>query len=61
MNETNEFKPIYYIDESGVAVVYPNAESTEKDGFDSNSVTQCCNGILKTYKGKVWRYVGGCK
>lgn len=38
--------------------IYPSVQSTKNDGFDSCNVSKCCNGIRKTHKGYIWKFMG---
>lgn len=35
---------------------YRSTVECSKYGYNSSSVSKCCNGKLKTYKGFIWRY-----
>lgn len=36
---------------------YESTLDATKDGFSQQSVSKCCNGKLKTYKGYFWRFL----
>ena len=37
--------------------VFPSTREAHRQGFDCGSVSKCCNGKIKTYKGFTWRYI----
>lgn len=38
--------------------LYNSVRETKEDGFTPSSVSHCCNGDWKTYKGYKWKFVG---
>lgn len=54
-------KPVMQMDKDlNVIAVYKSGVSCEKFGFNSASISKCCKGKLKTYKGYIWRYKDEC-
>lgn len=51
-------RPIQIIDPDTGNVIgeYPSAKVAEKYGFWGKSISDCCKGVKKTYRGLVWRY-----
>lgn len=37
--------------------VFPSTREAGRQGFDCGSVSKCCNGKMKTYKGYTWKYL----
>lgn len=35
---------------------WDSAKHAEKEGYNSSSISKCCNGKLKTYKGFIWKF-----
>ena len=40
---------------------WPSTKECGRNGFDSSSVTKCCNGKQKTHKGFLWMYADDYK
>lgn len=54
-------KPVVQMDKDfNVIAVYKSCVSCKKFGFNSASISKCCTGKLKTYKGYIWRYKNEC-
>lgn len=41
---------------SGIEKNYESAMDAVREGFDSSSISRCCNGIWQTHKGHKWRF-----
>lgn len=37
--------------------VFPSTREAHRQGFGCGSVSKCCNGKIKTYKGFEWRFI----
>lgn len=59
MFENMPKKPVEAIDpETGEVVFrFDSTQSAERAGFDHGAVSKCCNGIWRTYKGYIWRFI----
>lgn len=50
-------KTVYQYDKDmHIIRVWKSTVECERSGYNSSSVSRCCNGYLKTYKGYIWRY-----
>lgn len=50
-------KTVYQYDKDmHIIRVWKSTVECERNGYNSSSVSRCCNGYLKTYKGYIWRY-----
>ena len=50
-------KKVYQYTKDGVLVrVWDGVNITKNYGYDTSSVSNCCNGIRKTHKGYKWSY-----
>lgn len=50
-------KTVYQYDKDmHIIRVWKSTVECERGGYNSSSVSRCCNGYLKTYKGYIWRY-----
>ncbi|HDX8356775.1 TPA: NUMOD4 motif-containing HNH endonuclease [Aeromonas hydrophila] len=41
---------------SGKSVRYEAAMDAVREGFDSSSISRCCNGEYRSHKGRAWRF-----
>lgn len=42
--------------QTGVSIGYYAAMDAVREGFDSSSISRCCNGECMSHKGKYWRF-----
>lgn len=51
-------KKVYQYSLDGLLVkVWDSTSECSKNGYDCGNISKCCNGIRKTYKNYIWRYV----
>lgn len=51
-------KPVLQYDLNGnVIKQWGSARETKIEGFDSSHIRRCCNGMNKTHKGFIWKYL----
>ena len=56
-NDPKKSTAVQALDKDGnVVMEFPSTAEAQRQGFNKCSVSQCCNGKLKTYKGYIWRY-----
>jgi len=54
-------KTVYQYDLNGRLVkVWDSVRNAKSEGFDSSSISRCCNGKYKQYKGYIWKYKQEC-
>lgn len=44
---------------TGKEIRYGAAMDAVREGFDSSSISRCCNGISRSHKGFYWKFEGG--
>lgn len=46
---------------TGAERLYAAAMDAVREGFDSSSISRCCNGQIKFHKGFYWRFAGSAR
>lgn len=49
-------KPVKQMVNGEVVKIWPSMAEADRHGFLQGDVSKCCRGLIKTYKGYVWKY-----
>lgn len=56
-NNPKRSKAVQALDKNGnVVYEFPSTAEAGRQGFDASTVSKCCRGKLKSYKGFIWKY-----
>lgn len=56
LNNPLKSKQVYQYKNNKLIAIYPSTMEAERNGFCNGSVSACCRGIQKKYKGYSWSY-----
>lgn len=56
-NNTKRSKQVGAFKDGELVMTFPSTNEAGRQGFCQVSVSDCCNGKLKTHKGYTWRYL----
>ena len=56
-NQKYQSRKVYqYNIEGELVAIWPSLRECERNGFEHSSVSRCCNGKIKSYKGYIWSF-----